>query len=1209
MKMMNDLFAKKHKQSLFVRLAAFGTLAIAIVFSAACQNAGQSGLSDAEERAAAGADYREPSQTPPGGLTQTQVPQFVIFGYDDNQYADGMTSVLNVYKNKTNPAGSGNALTFDGAPVHVSFYMTPGGRDETTGETWTIDGDTLASWKLAYQSGHEIGNHTFYHGHGLAYDEAKWAEEISNCTNWLVSNVGVPKSEIVGFRVPFLEYTASTFTSLKAQGLQYDVSFEGGWRYWPAETGSTLFWPFTMDNGKPANEDGRDFGKVPGVWEIPDDCIFFPDGSRTTGLDYNLWFSKETTKAQFVAALKNSLDKKYTGNRCPMNFGLHSNYYSAAGEEEMKKYDAASYAKLKATLSERQAALAEVLAYALSLPDVRVVSAKEALQWLKSPVALGQTPGNQYTITSTAGSNGTVSPLGQQKVVEGTSKTYYFNANPGYLIDTVIVDGSNLGAIETYTFTNVTANHTVSVSFKTPSLENKQKSTILSLTNVAENSQTRFAWGYAENINDGRGITFGIAGFTSGTYDGTILIRRIKELDPANVLASYLPAFEAIDASPHVGDKTDNITGLGNFISDFNAHGSDPKVQQAQLEKIDELYWIPAMAKATEIGATLQITKAFLYDTCINHGVEGDGTDKGMGVLVSETITAMGGTPKTGINEISWLTKMLDVRKAYMQSDPTWAQALDRIEMFRRILTAGNTSLTTPLSVTCYDEPFTIYGTEIVFPEEQGTLYQITASAGSNGSISPSGSVSIGEGRSLTFIISPNSGYIVEQVIVDGSNKGALESYTFSSINANHSISATFKLNPVQQYTITASAGSNGTISPSGSVLVNKNASQTFTITPASGYAIDTLTVDGAAATAASSYVFSNVTANHSINATFKKVTSGCTLPVWSASETYTNGNQVHYNGHDWKAQWWTKGDVPGAGGEWGVWKDLGVCNGGTVTEYTITATAGSNGSISPSGAVKVNDGDSKAFTITPSSGYEVNAVTVNGSSVGAVTSYTFTNVKSNQTISVTFKAITVTQYTITSSAGANGIISPSGSTTVSDGGSKTYTMTPSSGYEVNAVTVNGSSVGAVTSYTFTNVKSNQTISVTFKAITVTQYTITSSAGSNGSISPSGSTTVNSGSSKTYTFTPSSGYVVATVTVDGSSVSVANSYTFTNVTANHTISVTFAASGIAAWASGVTYQVGDKVTYGGFTWKNTYLHTSNDAWYPGASGLWFWEKI
>ena len=70
---------------------------------------------------------------------------------------------------------------------------------------------------------------------------------------------------------------------------------------------------------------------------------------------------------------------------------------------------------------------------------------------------------------------------------------------------------------------------------------------------------------------------------------------------------------------------------------------------------------------------------------------------------------------------------------------------------------------------------------------------------------------------------------------------------------------------------------------------------------------------------------------------------------------------------------------------------------------WTITASAGANGSIAPSGAVVVAQGANQGFTITPNSGYHVGGVTVDGSSVGAVTSYTFTNVTANHTISATF--------------------------------------------------------------------------------------------------------------------------------------------------------------------------------------------------------------
>lgn len=82
---------------------------------------------------------------------------------------------------------------------------------------------------------------------------------------------------------------------------------------------------------------------------------------------------------------------------------------------------------------------------------------------------------------------------------------------------------------------------------------------------------------------------------------------------------------------------------------------------------------------------------------------------------------------------------------------------------------------------------------------------------------------------------------------------------------------------------------------------------------------------------------------------------------------------------------------------------------------------------------------------------------------------------------------------------------------------------------------------------------------VTVEEDTNAFHTITASAGSNGSISPSGEVSVAVGTNRTFTFTPSAGYAVASVTVDSTPVAVANSYTFTNVTADHTIAVTFSA--------------------------------------------------
>ena len=67
---------------------------------------------------------------------------------------------------------------------------------------------------------------------------------------------------------------------------------------------------------------------------------------------------------------------------------------------------------------------------------------------------------------------------------------------------------------------------------------------------------------------------------------------------------------------------------------------------------------------------------------------------------------------------------------------------------------------------------------------------------------------------------------------------------------------------------------------------------------------------------------------------------------------------------------------------------------------YSITATAGANGTVTPAGTATVNHGTNKTYTITPASGYHVVDVLVDDASVGAVTTYTFTNVTAAHIIS-----------------------------------------------------------------------------------------------------------------------------------------------------------------------------------------------------------------
>ena len=75
---------------------------------------------------------------------------------------------------------------------------------------------------------------------------------------------------------------------------------------------------------------------------------------------------------------------------------------------------------------------------------------------------------------------------------------------------------------------------------------------------------------------------------------------------------------------------------------------------------------------------------------------------------------------------------------------------------------------------------------------EAAQKYTIAATAGEGGSITPNGDVSVKEGASQTFAVAADNGYEIADVLVDGSSVGAVESYTFSDVKANHTISASF---------------------------------------------------------------------------------------------------------------------------------------------------------------------------------------------------------------------------------------------------------------------------------------------------------------------------------------------------------------------------------------------------------------------------------
>jgi hypothetical protein len=224
-----------------------------------------------------------------------------------------------------------------------------------------------------------------------------------------------------------------------------------------------------------------------------------------------------------------------------------------------------------------------------------------------------------------------------------------------------------------------------------------------------------------------------------------------------------------------------------------------------------------------------------------------------------------------------------------------------------------------------------------------GVQSTITATAGPGGNISPSGAVLVASGANQTFTITPDAGSNVADVVVDGVSQGAITTFTFTNVIADHTITATFIANPATP-TITATAGAGGTINPSGAIVVTPAANQTFTITPDAGFGVADVVVDGVSQGAIAAFTFSNVIADHTITASF-------------------------------------------------------IAN----PALSITATAGAGGAISPTGAVIVASAANQTFTITPNAGFGVADVAVDGVSQGALTTFTFTNVTANHTITASF--------------------------------------------------------------------------------------------------------------------------------------------------------------------------------------------------------------
>ncbi|MCR4575019.1 MAG: leucine-rich repeat protein [Lentisphaeria bacterium] len=218
----------------------------------------------------------------------------------------------------------------------------------------------------------------------------------------------------------------------------------------------------------------------------------------------------------------------------------------------------------------------------------------------------------------------------------------------------------------------------------------------------------------------------------------------------------------------------------------------------------------------------------------------------------------------------------------------------------------------------------------------------------------------------------------------------------------------------------------------------------------------------------------------------------------------------------------------------------------GNIAQYTITAQAGTGGTVTGGGTYAA--GATCTLTATPNNGYSFSHWSVNGTQVSINHTYSFT-VNESKTVKAVFSK-NAANYTITAQAGTGGTVTGGG--TYAAGATCTLTATPTNGYSFSHWSVNGTQVNTSRTYSFT-VNENKTVTANFTK-NVVNYTITAQAGTGGTVTGSG--TYATGATCTLTATANNGYSFSHWSVNGIQVSITRTYSFT-VNENRTVTAIF----------------------------------------------------
>jgi chitosanase len=227
-----------------------------------------------------------------------------------------------------------------------------------------------------------------------------------------------------------------------------------------------------------------------------------------------------------------------------------------------------------------------------------------------------------------------------------------------------------------------------------------EKEIAMELVSSAENSTLdwRSAYGYVEDIGDGRGYTGGLIGFCSGTGDMLQLVRAYVAAAPGDPLAPFLSALARVNGSA-------SHAGLGApFVAAWHRAGRDPVFRRLQMRELDRVYFDPAVRRAKGDGLGT-LGQFIYYDAMVMHG-PGQSADSFGGIR--RRALAAAPTPAEGGSEVAYLEAFLAVRRAQMKTESKHGDTSRIDDEQLRFLDEGNLALRPPLVWHTYGDRYAI---------------------------------------------------------------------------------------------------------------------------------------------------------------------------------------------------------------------------------------------------------------------------------------------------------------------------------------------------------------------------------------------------------------------------------------------------------------------------------------------------------------------